>query len=45
MIIVQKDDTLEQIATRYNISARDILVRNNLHESAITAGQLLYIPS
>lgn len=45
MIIVQKDDTLEQIATRYNISARDLLIRNNLHESAITAGQLLYIPS
>lgn len=45
MIIVQKNDTLEEIASRYSISPRDLLVRNNLHESAITEGQLLYIPS
>ncbi|GIP16928.1 hypothetical protein J40TS1_25700 [Paenibacillus montaniterrae] len=44
MCIVQKEDTLEQIALRYSINPRDLLIRNNLHESAITEGQLLYIP-
>ena len=44
MCIVQKEDTLELIATRYSVNPRELLLRNNLHESAITEGQLLYIP-
>lgn len=44
MCIVQKEDTLEEIALRYNINARDLLNANKLHESAISEGQLLYIP-
>lgn len=44
MCIVQKEDTLEQIASRYSVNPRELLLRNNLHESAITEGQLLYIP-
>lgn len=44
MYIVQKADTLEQIALRYSINPRELLVRNNLHESAISEGQLLYLP-
>lgn len=44
MCIVQKEDTLEDIAGRYNINPRDLLAANNLHESAISEGQLLYIP-
>ncbi|HIW31392.1 MAG TPA: LysM peptidoglycan-binding domain-containing protein [Candidatus Paenibacillus intestinavium] len=44
MCIVQKEDTLEQIASRYSINPRELLVRNNLHESAISEGQLLYLP-
>ncbi|URN92888.1 MAG: LysM peptidoglycan-binding domain-containing protein [Candidatus Pristimantibacillus lignocellulolyticus] len=44
MCIVQKEDTLEQIASRYSINPRELLVRNNLHETAISEGQLLYLP-
>ncbi|MCR8655695.1 LysM peptidoglycan-binding domain-containing protein [Paenibacillus endoradicis] len=44
MCIVQKEDTLEQIANRYSINPRELLVRNNLHETAISEGQLLYLP-
>ncbi|MDQ0061274.1 LysM peptidoglycan-binding domain-containing protein [Paenibacillus harenae] len=44
MCIVQRDETLDAIALRYNINPREILVRNNLNESSVTEGQLLYIP-
>lgn len=44
MYIVQKDDTLEIIADKYDINPRDLLSHNKLHETAISAGQLLYIP-
>lgn len=44
LCIVQKEETLEQIAIRYSLSPRDILNHNGLHESAIEEGQLLYIP-
>lgn len=44
MCIVQREDTLEQIAMRYSVNPRELLVHNNLHESAISEGQLLYIP-
>lgn len=44
MCIVQKEETLEQIAVRYSLNPRDILNHNRLHESAVEEGQLLYIP-
>lgn len=42
--IVQREETLEQIALRYSLNPREILVHNGLHESSIAEGQLLYIP-
>ncbi|WP_337099548.1 LysM peptidoglycan-binding domain-containing protein [Paenibacillus sp. YIM B09110] len=44
LCIVQRDETLDSIALRYSINPREILVRNNLNESAVSEGQLLYIP-
>ncbi|WP_168123767.1 LysM peptidoglycan-binding domain-containing protein [Paenibacillus sp. HB172176] len=44
MCIVQKEETLEQIALRYSINPRELLVHNGLHESSVEEGQLLYIP-
>ncbi|MFD0962320.1 LysM peptidoglycan-binding domain-containing protein [Paenibacillus chungangensis] len=44
MCIVQREETLEEIATRYSLNPREILVHNGLHESAIEEGQVLYIP-
>lgn len=44
MCIVQRDETLDAIALRYSINPREILVRNNLNESSVKEGQLLYIP-
>lgn len=45
MCIVQRDETLEVIASRYSLNPREILVYNRLDESAVTEGQLIYIPS
>ncbi|RCW42626.1 LysM peptidoglycan-binding domain-containing protein [Paenibacillus prosopidis] len=45
MCIVQKDETLDVIASRYSLNPREILVYNRLDESAVTEGQLIYIPS
>lgn len=44
MCIVQREETLEQIALRYRMNPREILIHNGLHESAVAEGQLLYIP-
>ncbi|MHA7962524.1 LysM peptidoglycan-binding domain-containing protein [Paenibacillus sp. CAU 1782] len=44
LCIVQREETLEQIATRYSLNPREILIHNRLHESAVEEGQLLYIP-
>ncbi|MUT64516.1 LysM peptidoglycan-binding domain-containing protein [Paenibacillus sp. NEAU-GSW1] len=42
--IVQRDETLESIAIRYSMNPREILLHNGLLESAVSEGQLLYIP-
>ncbi|REK75919.1 LysM peptidoglycan-binding domain-containing protein [Paenibacillus paeoniae] len=42
--IVQREETLEQIALRYSLNPRELLVHNGLHESSVAEGQLLYIP-
>lgn len=44
MCIVQREETLEQIALRYSLNPREILIHNGLHESSVAEGQLLYIP-
>ena len=44
MCIVQRDDTLDMIANRYQMSPRDIAAHNQLPEPSVTEGQVLYIP-
>ncbi|MGZ9585141.1 LysM peptidoglycan-binding domain-containing protein [Paenibacillus marinisediminis] len=44
MCIVQRDDTLDQIATRYQMNPREIAMHNRLSEPSISEGQVLYIP-
>ncbi|MBD2870462.1 LysM peptidoglycan-binding domain-containing protein [Paenibacillus arenilitoris] len=44
MCIVQRDETLEAIATRYSLNPREILIYNRLEESDVSEGRLLYIP-
>ncbi len=44
MCIVQRDETLEAIATRYSLNPREILLYNRMEESSVAEGQLLYIP-
>ncbi|CAM4127661.1 LysM peptidoglycan-binding domain-containing protein [Paenibacillus alkaliterrae] len=44
MCIVQRDETLDVIASRYSLNPREILIYNRLDESAVSEGQLLYIP-
>jgi stage VI sporulation protein D len=42
--IVQRDETLDVIASRYSLHPRDILNYNRLDDSGVSEGQLLYIP-
>jgi stage VI sporulation protein D len=44
MCIVQRDETLDVIATRYSLNPREILIYNRLDDSGVSEGQLLYIP-
>ena len=44
MYIVQRDDTLESVAARYNIQVRDLQIRNKLSDTYLSEGQVLYIP-
>ncbi|MCL6458222.1 MAG: LysM peptidoglycan-binding domain-containing protein [Gorillibacterium sp.] len=43
--IVQKEETLESIADRYNMSARQIVLYNRLGGVQVGEGQILYIPT
>lgn len=45
MCIVQKEDTLETIAERYELNPREIILYNRLSEQELNAGQVVYIPS
>lgn len=45
MCIVQRDETLDTIAGRYEMNPREIALYNRLEEDSITQGQVLYIPS
>lgn len=41
--IVQKGDTIEKIAEKYQINATSILIRNNITPKMIKEGKVLYI--
>ncbi|UHA74367.1 LysM peptidoglycan-binding domain-containing protein [Paenibacillus sp. 481] len=45
MCIVQREDTLDTIADRYQINSREIALYNRLSEASVIEGQVLYIPS
>lgn len=42
--IVQRDETLETIASRYNVQARELQLYNRLADPYLSEGQVLYIP-
>ena len=44
LCIVQKEDTLESIAKRYQITTREIQLMNRLSDQDITVGQVIYLP-
>jgi len=44
MCIVQKEETIEGIAERYKMSAREIILYNRLNSQQIAVGQVIYIP-
>ncbi|MFC4600415.1 LysM peptidoglycan-binding domain-containing protein [Cohnella hongkongensis] len=44
MCIVQKEETLEAIASRYNLQSRELQLYNRLQEPYLSEGQVLYIP-
>ncbi|MFB9327257.1 LysM peptidoglycan-binding domain-containing protein [Paenibacillus aurantiacus] len=44
MAIVQREDTLDSIADRYQLQAREIALYNRLNDQSVTEGQVLYIP-
>ena len=45
LYIVQKEDNIEKIAEKYNVSAMSILIHNNITPSMIKEGLVLYIKS
>ncbi|SFS95716.1 LysM peptidoglycan-binding domain-containing protein [Marininema halotolerans] len=44
MVIVQKEDSLDTIAERYEVSASKILHLNQLESNVLEQGQIVYIP-
>ncbi|MFC4099972.1 LysM peptidoglycan-binding domain-containing protein [Paenibacillus xanthanilyticus] len=44
MAIVQREDTLDTIADRYQLQAREIALYNRLADQSVSEGQVLYIP-
>lgn len=44
MCIVQRDDTLEAIADKYNVQPRVLQMHNKLNDPYLSEGQVLYIP-
>jgi len=45
LCIVQREDTLDAIATRYNVQPRELQLYNRLNDPNVSEGQVLYIPS
>jgi len=44
MCIVQKEETLDMIAERYQLNPREIILYNRLNNQQLTEGQIIYIP-
>lgn len=44
MCIVQREETLELIANRYNVQPRELQLYNRLHDPYLSEGQVIYIP-
>ncbi|MEK4512460.1 LysM peptidoglycan-binding domain-containing protein [Paenibacillus sp. FSL K6-2524] len=44
LVIVQREETLDDIAQRYHLSNRELQLYNRLSEQIISEGQVLYIP-
>ncbi|MDT3428885.1 stage VI sporulation protein D [Paenibacillus forsythiae] len=44
LCIVQREDTLDTIAEKYQLSARELVLYNRLSEQTVEEGQVLYIP-
>src|SRR5690606_19702611 len=44
MCIVQREETIDSIAARYNLHSREILLYNRLEEPSVHEGQIIYIP-
>ncbi|MFS0727354.1 LysM peptidoglycan-binding domain-containing protein [Paenibacillus sp. 1P07SE] len=44
MCIVQREETLEEIAERYQLGSREIVLYNRLPDHSVTEGQVLHIP-
>jgi stage VI sporulation protein D len=44
MCIVQREETLDVIAMRYNVQSRELQLYNRLHDPYLSEGQILYIP-
>ncbi|WP_310551416.1 LysM peptidoglycan-binding domain-containing protein [Paenibacillus glufosinatiresistens] len=44
LCIVQREETLDSIAEKYRISARELTLYNRLASGAVEEGQILYIP-
>jgi len=45
MYFVQKEDTIETIAEKYQLKANEIILYNQLQGQEINAGQILYLPN
>ncbi|OCT14924.1 hypothetical protein A8709_12380 [Paenibacillus pectinilyticus] len=44
LCIVQKEDTLESIAKRYQLTTRELQLMNRMGDQDITVGQVIYLP-
>ncbi|MCK8488872.1 LysM peptidoglycan-binding domain-containing protein [Paenibacillus sp. MBLB2552] len=44
LVIVQREETLDDIAQRYHLSSRELQLYNRLAEHQVNEGQILYIP-
>lgn len=44
MCIVQREETLDMIASRYHLNPREIMLYNRLDEQNLSEGQVIYIP-
>ncbi|XOK59366.1 LysM peptidoglycan-binding domain-containing protein [Paenibacillus elgii] len=44
LCIVQKEETLESIAKRYDLNPREIALYNRLGDNDVSVGQIVYIP-